>query len=69
MPGTTSVMLGSHWVLSPIPSMQGYTLLTMACREGMVSVMKVLLKAGADVDQEDDHVRGLEHTTNLGWRF
>jgi ankyrin repeat protein len=71
--GTTSVMLGSHWVLSPVPTIQDGTPpyrispLMSACRGGHVSVVELLLRAGADVDKADENVRGLEHTANLVW--
>ncbi len=58
MPRTSSVMLGSHWLLSPVPPMQGYTPLTAACRDGHVKIVKLLLKAGAAVDKTGYKVRG-----------
>ncbi len=62
MLGTTCVMLGSHWVLSPVPTKQGgATPLTAACNEGHVAVVKLLLEAGADANKVDGEVRGCKH--------
>jgi hypothetical protein len=51
---TTSVVMCTHWVLSPVPSMQGmYTPLTAACGAGHVAIVELLIKAGADMDDDD----------------
>jgi ankyrin repeat protein len=41
-----------------VPPMQGWTPLTAACIEGHVKIVKLLLKAGSDVDKEDGIVSG-----------
>ena len=58
VPRTTAVVLCTHWVLSLVPPMQGRTPLTAACGRGHVAIVKLLLKAGAEVDMEDGDVRG-----------
>jgi hypothetical protein len=50
MPRNTGVMLCTHWVLYPFPPVQLSTpLLSVG---GHVEIVKLLLKAGADIDKD-----------------
>jgi hypothetical protein len=64
VPRTISVMMGSHWVLSSFPPVQGTTPMGSACAEGHLAIVVLLLEAGADVEKES-YVRGYEHTATF----
>jgi ankyrin repeat protein len=56
----------THWVLSTVPPMQdgeNETPLLTACRKGDVTMAELLLKPGADANEESgEEVRGLKPT-------
>jgi hypothetical protein len=67
---TIGFIMCTHWVLFPVPPIQGQTPLTAACLYGRASeahvpVVKMLLEAGAAVDKRDSSVRGYVHTATL----
>jgi hypothetical protein len=64
VPPTTVVVLCTHWVLYPVPPMQDVTPLTCACRGGHFAIVKLLLKAGADVDKESGVEDNAHYRTN-----